>query len=294
MKWHADVLASHHLVGFDGLTFLALNSDKSAVKVHDREVDSGERVQKRDFFFHVQISSFSREDFVGSGFDHNNDIACFDLGNLVSFSVDSELLAIGRSFAHLDLKLLFIAFDFFALASFASFFHVDHFTLTTTVVTWTSGLRVHTWTHLSHFSNHTSSLAMWTGLDRRRVSTSNSVADIAHSLSVDVNFDFFAIVDICKAHFNLLHDGFHLLFLWGTPWSSTSKHLTENVAATTLRSLTFSSFFSVFVVYFSLIFVRKDVVCVLNFLELFCVTSLVGVVFDGELTVSFSNLIKCG
>ena len=37
---HTEVFAGHHLVWFDSLAFLALNSDQSSIEVHDREVHS--------------------------------------------------------------------------------------------------------------------------------------------------------------------------------------------------------------------------------------------------------------
>lgn len=37
---HTELLTRHHLVGLDSLPFLALDSDQTAIQVHDGEVNS--------------------------------------------------------------------------------------------------------------------------------------------------------------------------------------------------------------------------------------------------------------
>lgn len=127
--------------------------------MREGEVDSGECLEKGDFFFHVQISSFSLEEFARPHLDHDDDITRLDIGDAVSLTVDGELLSAGGTLIDFHLELLAVSLYLLSLADLASLLHVDHLALTVAVVAGTSTLGVHPGAHHAHCGLLASSLA---------------------------------------------------------------------------------------------------------------------------------------
>lgn len=79
----------------------------------------------------------------------------------------------------------------------------------------------------------------------------------------------------------------HWLHFLGALWLATTtahtEHLSKNVVhATTMTTTFFKAFFTIFVIDITFLFVRKDLVCVLQFLELLSVTTTIRVIFQSE------------
>lgn len=159
VEWKTHALASHQLIWLHRLALLALNSDSATVKMSHREVDSSQSFQKSDLFFHQKVCSLALESFIGSDLDDDHNVTWLNFWNAVSFSMDDELLSVGRALVHFDLDLLLFALDLFTLALLAPFRWIDHFSLTLAVVAGTSALRIHAWAHLPHGGLHSSALA---------------------------------------------------------------------------------------------------------------------------------------
>jgi hypothetical protein len=123
------------------------------------EVDAGQGFEKSYFLIHIEICSLSRVNFVWSDLDDNDDVSSLDIRHLITLSMDGKLFLLWRSLAHFDLDLLLVSLDFLSLADLASFFHVDHFSLTIAIIARSSALRVHAWAHLSHGGSHSTTFA---------------------------------------------------------------------------------------------------------------------------------------
>jgi len=210
--------------------------------------------------------------------------------------MNNVLLTLRSSLAHFNFELLSIFLDFLSLAVWAPFFGVNNFSCSVAMFTWSSALRVHSWSHLSHSGFHSSSIAMLTNLDGRRISTTYTIACWANSLSFNVNEDIFSVINIGKGNFYLFCYWFysHFFLTWWATSSSTGEHAEQIVHSSTLWSAIFSSFFSIFIVQFSFIFISQDIVCILNFLELCHVSSFIRVMLDSELSISFFDYIIIG
>jgi len=182
----------------------------------------------------------------------------FNIWNAISFAVDSELLAIWRTFIDFDWEGLLISLDLLSLANFASFCHVDHLSLATTFVARTCALRIHSWTHLPHDSSHTASFAASTCLDSWCISSSDTLATWAYPLTININFNCFSIVDISEAYLDMLSNRFNssLPFCsWAS--SSTAHEHGKNVIHTSCSaSTTFKSLHAVFIINLSFFLVE--------------------------------------
>ena len=135
------------------------------------------------------------------------------------------------------------------------------------------------------------------------ISTSDTITSFAESLSINIEVESLAIVDIFKGHLDYFSNRFNANLLLSTAAALTTEH-SENIAhvrGSTTASL--KTLQTIFVIDFSLLLVKQDVIGLLNFFELkrshlvntylFRVTTFVGMMLDGELTIScldFSHL----
>lgn len=94
MEWKTKAFTCHYLSWTYDLAWFVLNTYEAAIEVHQRKVEAGQGIEETDLFGHVQVSSLSLEEFARFDLDNNNYVACFCFGNLVSFSVNGELLAL--------------------------------------------------------------------------------------------------------------------------------------------------------------------------------------------------------
>lgn len=104
------------------------------------------------------------------------------------------------------------------------------------VVARSCALRVHAWSHLSHDSLHSSSLATRASLDGRGIGSSNTVTSATDSLSLNIDLDLFAVVDISQSDLNVLDDwfDFDLTFLGSTGSASSHEHAEQIVHASSV------------------------------------------------------------
>ena len=185
--------------------------------------------------------------------------------------MDYELLSLWGTFVHFNFNLLLVSLHLFTLAVLAPLFWVDHLPLTVAVFARSSALGVHAWSHLSHGSLHASSFASFATLNSRGIRTTDSIAPTADSLSLDINQQVFAVVHISKCYLNLLGDWLdsHVLLAWWASSALSAHEHAENIVHTSSATTLLNFFFSVLVIDFSLVLVTEDIVCILNFLELY-------------------------
>jgi len=191
---------SHNFVGLDHETGLVLNSELGAIEVSHDKVNTGESFKKGNFFLNEQVSTLTLEDLVRHLFDNNDDITRLGTGELISLSVEDVVVAIRGTLIDLSLDDLLFLDDLLSIANFALVFFVNHFSLTSAIVTRSLRLRVHTGSELDHLGDHTTSLARSTLLDSAFFTT-ETIASSADSLSVDSNLGLFAIINFFESDF---------------------------------------------------------------------------------------------
>mmetsp|Transcript_38948 Transcript_38948/g.37280 ORF Transcript_38948/g.37280 Transcript_38948/m.37280 type:complete len:115 (-) Transcript_38948:532-876(-) len=106
----------------------------------------------------------------------NYDITRLDIRDFISFSMDSVLLAMGRSLVNLHLQLLHLLIDFLAIAGLALFGRVNALADSTAFLARPSALGVHTGAHLHQNSPHSFALAACALLDSFCITSSYSIA----------------------------------------------------------------------------------------------------------------------
>lgn len=264
----SKTFTSHHRIRLYDLSWLSLNSDDFSVEMHNCEVYTCKRLKKGYLFIHIQVSSFSLKHFIWSDFNDNYDIAWLNTGNAISFSMNCKLLSVWWTLIYVNWELLFVSDNFFTLTSFASFSHVNHLSLTIALVARSCWLAVHSWAHLSQNGSHSSSFTSSTSLNSWSISSSNTVAYWADSLSLNINFNSFTIIDVGQRNLNLPGDWFNACFLLLATRSASSHKHTKDVTHIMSSCTTFKSFHTIFVVCFSLLLIIEDIVGSLNFFEL--------------------------
>ena len=159
--------------------------------------------------------------------------------------------------------------DLFTLAHFASFFHVDYFTLSTAFITRTCALRIHSWSHLSHDGSYTSTFTSCTFYNCGFICSTDTIAWFAYYLSLNVDFNVFTIVDISQTDFDTLGLWLDSNFLFLSSATSAAAHEHwENIIHPPSTSTTFETFHTMFVICVPLVFIVQNLVCSLNFFEL--------------------------
>lgn len=232
---------------------------------------------------------------MGLLLDYNNDIAWLGAGILISFTIESILVLIRGTLVNYGLKDFLLLFDLLTIADLALVFLVNNLALASAVIAGSLGLGVHAGSQLGHFGYHTTTSASATLL-HCAIFTALSFARVANSLSVDSNFGSLSIVDFFQSYSKGVHDR---LALFGALRSSAAsaahaaEHATKEVIhATWVTTTTFlDSFLSVLVVKVSLLSITEHFICSLDLLELFLVTTSVGVMLNGELAESLPNVV---
>jgi formate hydrogenlyase subunit 3/multisubunit Na+/H+ antiporter MnhD subunit len=91
-----------------------------------------------------------------------------------------------------------------------------------------------------------------------------------------------------------MHDW--LSFLWAFLLLSTATHSEESskqiIHTTSMSTTIFEAFLSIFVISITLLFVGKNFISLLNFLEFFLVSATIGVFLQSLLSEGFSDLIE--
>jgi hypothetical protein len=247
-----------------------LDSYHTTVEVHDGEIHSGERLKQGNLLLNVKISAFTSVNLIWSNLDDGDDVSWLNIWDTVSLTRDGVLLALRASLIDLNGEFFPVSGDFLALADLASLLHVDHLSLTVTLVTRLGALRVHAGAHLSEDCPHTLSLTGCASLDSGGVSSSDTIACTADSLSIHLDLNGLAVVDVSQANIDLfclwLDSGLSLGTC--TTTAATHEHAKDVVHALTSASSSLKALHSVLVVGVPLILVEKDLVGSLNFFEL--------------------------
>lgn len=196
---------------------------------HKFEASQG--FKKCDFFFDEEVSSLSLESLVLFLLNLDNHIARFNIRNFVSLAVDSVSLAIGCSFVNFNFQGFGLLFDFLPCTHFAHFRWVDTLALSAALVTRSCPLGVHARSELHHDGSHSLTFAPFAGNHCSSVSSTNAIALSADSMSLELDFELFAIVKVFKCHLNLLANRFHFLFLGLTTTSATHTKQVKDVSS---------------------------------------------------------------
>ena len=156
---------------------------------------------------------------------NNNYITWFSSWILIGFTMESIGLIIRGSFVNLCIYNFFLFHDFFTLTIFTFVFFVDHFTFTTTVITRSGRLSIHTRSELLHSSYHTTTFTSCTFLDGTFFSTF-TLTWLTNAFTIHCNFCLFSNHYLFEGNFKRMLHGFHFFWAFLLTTTSTAKHLT--------------------------------------------------------------------
>lgn len=156
---HTEVLARHHAVGLDNFARLVLDAHLATVEMSEHEVDASKGLEQRDLLLYEQIGTLTLESLMGLDANDDDYVTGFDIGHLITLTVNSKLGAIRRALIHLNLELLQGLLHLFTLAFLTALGHIKRLTLAAALVARTAGLRVHAGAHLTQDSADTLTLA---------------------------------------------------------------------------------------------------------------------------------------
>jgi len=154
------------------------------------KVNTCKRLIQCYLFLKQKVRTFSLVNFVRLLLHYNHNVTRFNTWILISFTVECILLVIWRTFVNFSLNNFLFFYYFFSLTILALVFLIDNFALTTAIITWTSGLSIHTWSELLHTSYLSPSLACRTFLYCALFTTFSSTR-LANSLTINSNFCLF-------------------------------------------------------------------------------------------------------
>lgn len=123
------------------------------------------------------------------------DITSLNSWIFIGLTMENVFFTIGSSLIDLSFEDLFLLDDLFTVTYFAFVFFIDNFSLTTTVLTWSLALSVHTRSKLLHDNLDTSALTSTTVYNGASFSTF-AIAFIANSVPTDYDLRYFSIVQI--------------------------------------------------------------------------------------------------
>lgn len=281
------------IIGLDNLARLVPDADFRAVKVSQHEVDTSEGLDQSDFMFEEQIGSLSLELLVRLFLHDNDDITGLLAWELVGFTVERELAVVGCALVDHGLENFLLLDDLLALANLAFVGFIDDFTLATAIVTRSLGLRVHSRAELLHACHDTATTASCALLYSALFAT-ETVARNADTLTVYSNLGSLTGINLLKSALEWVHDGLALLGLRGaataTSRTTTTEHLAEQVIHAAATAATFlKAILTVAIVSLALLTVAEDFIGLLNLLELFLITTTIGMMSPGEFEVGLLN-----
>lgn len=224
---------------------------------------------------------------MGLLLDDNNDVASLGAGELISFSVEGVLLVVRATLVDLGRDNLLLLAHLLSIAGLTLVLLVDHLSLAATVIARSLTLRVHSGSQLHHLGDHSAASAGSTSLDGA-LFASFAVALGADPLSVHGNLRLFPGVDFLKGHLQLVNDWFTFLRsgLLGASAATHSKHLTKKIIhASSVCTALFESILAILIVQVPLVFITKYLIGLLDLLELFLVTTSVGVIFKSQFSI---------
>ena len=225
-------------------------------------------------------------------FDDNDDITWLLIRVLVSFTMECVFGTVGCTLINRHVDNLLLLLGLLSIANFALVGFIDDLTFASAVITRALRLRVHAGSKLRHTSHDTASAAGRTLLDSAFFATFATTC-LTDSVSVDSNLGRLAIVNLFESTFQWVHDGLALLWSAGT-WTTTAhaaEHLAEDVISAAAASF-FETFLAILVISFSLLTIGEHLVGLLNFLELFFVTTAVRMVLPRQLEVSLFDRVE--
>jgi hypothetical protein len=162
-EWHAKAFDCFQIVGLDNFAIWGLYSNLSSIEMSQDEVKASQSVQKRDLFFHEQICSFPLEYLVRLFVDLDDNIASFDIGELIGFSMEHILLSMRGAFVNYDFNDFLFFMYLLTIAVLTLVLLADHLSLSSAIFAGSSLLSVHSRAKLSHGCFHALSSASGTG-----------------------------------------------------------------------------------------------------------------------------------
>ena len=159
MIGHSKSFNCLYFIRFNYLSWRVLDPYSSSIQMSQHKVNACQCLYQRDLFFEEKIGSFPFEQIVLLLLNYNDHISCLDSWVLICFSMEHILFPVGRTFINLAFNYLLFFGDFFSITSFAFILFADLFSLTSTVITRSSPLSVHSWPNHLHFGHHSSPIA---------------------------------------------------------------------------------------------------------------------------------------
>ena len=164
------------------------------------EVDASQSLYKRDLMFKEKICTSSFKLLMWLLLDDNDDITSFLPRILISFTVESVLSVIWRTFVNDGIDYLLLLFDFLSIAYLALILFVNDFTFASAIITRSLRLGVHAGSKLCHTGDDTAASTRCALLNSAFFASS-SFACFANSISVHCNFGGLSIVDLFQSAF---------------------------------------------------------------------------------------------
>ena len=193
---------------------------------------------------------------MGLLLNYNDNITWLNTWIFVSFSVENICLVIWCTFVDFSFYYFLFFGNLFAIAALTFVLFINHFALTTTIVTRSTWLSIHTWSKHLHFCNHTSAFASATLL-YSAIFASFAFAFTTDSLAIHSYFSLFTSVNFLEGNLKRMLNWLHFFWLLRlTAAHSTAKHLTENIIHTAMAtSAFFETIFSELIIKISLFFI---------------------------------------
>lgn len=164
-------------------------------------------------------------------------ITRFNSWIFISLSMESVSLIIRSTFVDFCFYYLFFFYNFLSLTSLALIFFIYNFTLSSTIITRSRWLCVHTWSKLLHSSYHTSTFASWALLYSAFLTTFTSTR-LTNTFSINGNLGLFTDHNLFKSNFQWMLHRFHFFGTGFLTTTSSTKKLTKNIIHTAATAAT--------------------------------------------------------
>mmetsp|Transcript_8426 Transcript_8426/g.16175 ORF Transcript_8426/g.16175 Transcript_8426/m.16175 type:complete len:267 (-) Transcript_8426:190-990(-) len=243
---------------------------------------------------HEKISSAALESFVLADVDGEDQVTRSEAGLAGSgFTTEGDTLATTSTALDVEAKRLFLTAKTFSTTDVTLVRFGDGSSATAAHRTTTLDLLNHR-THLTDLNGHTATVASLafvfvTGLGAR------AIAGVTGNLTGKSEILAGTLIDILKSDINGMLNILALLLTGTTTAAATTtthEHV-KNIHAIAATGYSFlDSFLTMLVIDLTLLFVLKDIISLVNLLELVCITTLIRMMLQSKFPMSLLKLIR--
>lgn len=158
MVWHSMILYCFNFIGLDDFSCFRFDSDLLPTDMVKNKVNSCQGLKQSNILFNQKVSSLPFKSIMRLFLNHYYNITCFHSWVLISFSMENIFFLVRCSLVNLNIQNLFLFHYFFSIAIFAFVFVSNSLSFTTTFITGTCSLGIHSWSKHLHHSSHTFSI----------------------------------------------------------------------------------------------------------------------------------------